>query len=88
MKNKEKFEKKNPEFVAEVTGLSLEDLDTRLANLAKDAYRVQEAQEDDEDLAEARETASGLAAPYRDAKQAIKQKSAYLAELVSERTGK
>lgn len=77
----------HPEFMEEVVGLSIEHLNNRLAQLAKDAEATEEAKEADEELKEAREKASGLAAPYRDAKKAIGLKSKYLVKLVKEKGG-
>lgn len=88
MKDKDKFEAKNPEFVAEVVGLSVEHLDARLAALAKESYNVDESKAQDEDYIEAKEKAKEFGAPYRDAKKMIKLKSDYISELVSDKGGK
>lgn len=82
----EKMKLENPEFVEACQGLSVPELDNRLAALAKDAASVDQAREADEALAKAKEEASGLGAPYRDAKKAIKLKTKYVLELIGERS--
>lgn len=82
---KEKVQKEMPEFVGEVNSLSPEQLDARLAQLAKDMESVHESQEADEELEQARERASELNAPYRDSKKAISMKSRYIVELLKEK---
>jgi len=82
----EKIREENPEFVEACKSLTLAELDNRLAGLAKDAESVDEARESDEKLANAKEEASSLGAPYRDAKKAIKLKTKYILELIKERS--
>jgi len=74
-----------PEFVSEVASASTEQLDARLAQLAKDLEAVNDAKEADEELKEARETASAMAQPYRDAKKHIALKSRYIVSLLKDR---
>jgi hypothetical protein len=83
-----KIEKEMPEFVSEVVGLSVEQLDARLAELAKAYEATSKAQEEDEQLQTARMTARELAAPYRDAKKAIRMKNSYIVGLIEEKGGK
>lgn len=85
--NKAKVEKELPEFVNEVAGLSVDDLNGRLSQLAKDFEAVEEAKEADEALQEARNTAKELGAPYRDGKKAIRLKSGYIVALIKEKGG-
>lgn len=77
-----KLEKEQPEFVAEVSGLSVQDLDARLAQLAKDIQAVEDAKDADEDLAANREQVKILAAPYSEAKKALRLKTSYIVDLV------
>lgn len=91
MKNKKTLEEAikdtNPEFAAEVAGLSVDDLNSRLAQLAKDGEAVAESKEADEELEQARARATELAAPYRDAQKAIRLKSRYVISLIKEKGG-
>lgn len=83
----EKVQEDMPEFAAEVASLSVQDLNNRLATLAKGSEENEQAQEDDEDLEKARAEASELAAPYRDAKKAIRLRSRYVISLIREKGG-
>lgn len=84
----EQVQHDNPEFTSEVAGLSVEELDARLAQLAKDIEAFFQAKEADEALEEARLAASELAAPYRDGAKALRLKSRYLVALIKEKGGK
>ncbi len=75
----------NPEFVKEVNNLSVEQIDKRLAELAKSADDVQQAKEADEQLALAKDQAKEFGAPYREAKKALALKTAYVVGLIKER---
>lgn len=88
VKLQEKIQKANPEFAEEVGALSVEQLDHRLAQLAKDLEATEDAKDADSDLAEAQEKATELAAPYRDAKKALRLKSRYVIALIKEKGGK
>lgn len=79
-----KMEKEMPEFCSEVTSLSEDDLRKRLASLAEEGDNVDEAKENDTDLADSVEEAKSKAAPYRDAKKAIKLKTRYIVSLIKE----
>jgi len=74
-----------PEFAAEVASLSKEELNARLAQLAKDSEAVEQAKDGDQELEGARALASELAAPYRDGKKAIRTKSKYIISLLKDR---
>lgn len=74
-----------PEFHAEVSSLSADQLDSRLAQLAKDESEVNKAKEEDEQLHTAREQLKEFSAPYREAKKAIKSKVAFIIELLKDR---
>jgi hypothetical protein len=85
--NKQKIEKEMPDFISEVAGLSVEELNARLSRLAKDYEAIEEAKEADEGLREAQDTARELRAPYADGKKAIRMKSSYIVALVKEKGG-
>lgn len=84
----EQVQHDSPEFASEVVGLSVEELDARLAQLAKDTEAFHQARESDDALEEARHAASELAAPYRDGAKALRLKSRYLVALIKEKGGK
>lgn len=84
----EKVQADYPEFVEEVQGLSVDQMETRLSNLAKNAEDVSDAKQNDEELKDARSKVSNLDAPYRDAKKAIRMKSRYIIKLIREKGGK
>lgn len=83
----EKVQEEQPEFAGEVAGLSVDQLNARLADQAKAAEWNEQAKEDDEELEEAQAHASELGAPYRDAKKAIRLRSRYLIDLIKEKGG-
>lgn len=83
----EKLQKENPEFVAEVQGLDVATLNGRLSELAKGAEDVEDAKDADEELEQARAQATELAAPYRDAKKAIRMKMRFIIALIKEKGG-
>ncbi len=76
-----------PEFAEEVQGITEVELNERLAQLAKDAEAVNDAQDADEDLQEARDKASQLNAPYVDSKKAVRLRSRYIILLLKQRKG-
>lgn len=81
---KEQVEKDMPEFANEVSGLSEEQLNNRLAQLAKDSDAVNEAKKADEGLEVAKAEVTALAAPYKDALSALKVKTKYIIGLLKE----
>lgn len=83
----EKVQEELPEFASEVAGASVQDLNNRLAELAKASEQSEQAKEDDEELIEAQAHASELAAPYRDAKKMIRLKSRYIIATIKEKGG-
>lgn len=84
----EKVQKELPDFASEVAALSVEDLNQRLNQCAKDFEANEDAKEADEALEQARLAASELAAPYRDCKKVIRLKSRYIVSLIKEKGGK
>jgi len=85
--NREQVQENYPEFATEVEGLSADQLNNKLATLAKYAEETETAKEDDEALEQAKAEAAELAAPYRDAKKAIRAKSKYVIALLKEKGG-
>jgi uncharacterized small protein (DUF1192 family) len=81
----EKIQKDNPEFAAEVAGLSVDELNKRLALLAKDAEAVSESKEADEELENTRALLTQLTAPYRDAQKSIRLKSRFVISLIKDK---
>lgn len=78
---------KMPEFAGEVAGLSIEQLNSRLSELAKSRELNSDAKEADEELENTRKLVSELGAPYRDAEKALKLKSKYLIKMISDKGG-
>lgn len=74
-----------PEFYGECQSLSQEQIDARLAQLVKDENSVDLAQHEDVELDETKKLLQELSAPYREARDAIKLKSAYLCYLLAQR---
>lgn len=83
----EKVQEEMPEFTGEVAGLSVDQLNARLAEQAKAAEWNESKKEEDEELEEAQERVGELVAPYRDAKKAIRLRSRYLIALIKEKGG-
>jgi len=81
----EKVQKELPEFAGEVASLTAQELNNRLAELAKGAEQNEQAKEDDEELADTQAKASELAAPYKDAKKMIRLKSRYIIGLLKDK---
>jgi len=82
-----RLQKDNPEFISEVEKLDVMALEKRLSDLAKDAEEVEDAKDADEALEQARAQAIELAAPYRDAKKAIRMKMRYVINLIKDKGG-
>lgn len=74
-----------PDFANEVAGLAEGDLNNRLAGLAKALEQSETAKEDDAALEDAKELATELGAPYKDAKKAIRMKSKYIIALLKDK---
>lgn len=77
--------KKYPEFIDAVSGLSLSEIESRIATYAKEAENTLDAKSADEELARAQSLVSELKAPYDDATKAIRLKIKYLIALGKER---
>jgi hypothetical protein len=84
----EKVQIEMPEFVGEVQGLSVDDLNGRLAVIAKAQQENDENQENDEELAAAKLNAKELGDAYREPRKALRTKTKYLVLLIKEKGGK
>lgn len=82
-----KAQKELPEFCDEVAGLSVDQLNARLAQNAKDYSEVNKVKEADQGLSDAREAAKLANAPYVDAKKSLRLKSEYLIQLIKDKGG-
>jgi len=80
-----KIKKEYPQFVEEIASLSVDQLNSRLAELAKQTDEVEQAKDDDEELDSAKDKVSEFSAPYRDAKKMLKLKSRYVIGLIREK---
>ena len=83
--NNEVVQGEYPEFATEVAGLSPDQLNNRLASLAKALEESETAKEGDEELENAKALASELSGPYRDVKKAIRQKTKYVIGLLTDK---
>lgn len=83
----EKVQKEMPEFADAVAGLSVEELNARVTQCAKDSEQIQDAKEADEALEDAKELSRQLAAPYREGLSANRLKTRYLIALIKEKGG-
>jgi hypothetical protein len=83
----ERVQKELPEFAEVVAGLSVAELEQRLATEAKNSERIEESKENDQALEDAKAQVAELGAPYRDAKKVVRLKSRYLISLIKEKGG-
>jgi hypothetical protein len=74
-----------PEFETEVAGLNIDQLNNKLASLAKGLEESEATKEDDEELNKAHALASELGAPYKDVKKAIRLKTKYVIGLLRDK---
>lgn len=81
----EKIQKAAPEFVTEVVGLSVEELDARVLKLAKEVEAIQDAKEADEEYQTAKELVTEMAAPYNESKRGAQMRIKYLIFLINEK---
>ena len=82
-----KTQKNYPEFTKEVDGLSVEQLNERMATLAKSLADSEEHRENNEALEEAKAKVAELKGPYDDVKKAVRLKQRYLRNLIKEKGG-
>lgn len=83
----ETVQKNYPEFTATVDRLSVSELETRLSTYAKESEKVSDAQEQDEELENAKNLVAELSGPYKDAKKAIRLKMRYIIKLIKDKGG-
>jgi hypothetical protein len=79
---REFVQKELPDFVNEVSGLSSQDLDARLAQLAKDIQAVDDAKDADEELQSLSDSLKVARGPYQDAKKVLRKKTSYIIDLL------
>lgn len=84
----EKCQKELPEFTDAVAGLSVEELDARLTQCAKDAEDIRDQKDADEQLEQARAQVSEFAGPYNEGLKINRLKTRYLIALIKEKGGK
>lgn len=83
----EKVQKEFPEFTATVDGLSVADLEGKLASYAKNQNEIEASQEADEELQNTKALLKELNGPYNDSKKAVKLKMKYIIALIKEKGG-
>lgn len=81
----EKVQAEFPEFANELGGASVDQLNTRLANLAKALEESESAKEADEELERAQALVGELGAPYKDVKKAVRLKTKYVISLLRDK---
>jgi hypothetical protein len=84
---RDKLRLEMPEFVEEVDSASVSDLESRLSQLTKGYEATEEAQKNDEELANAKALVRELGAPYRETKNAIKLKTKYIISSIKDKGG-
>lgn len=82
-----KVQKEMPEFTAVVDGLSVDELEKRLSQYAKEAEAIDDAKQGDEALQAAKEQVKEYSAPYNEGKKAIKLKMKYIIGLIGDKGG-
>lgn len=83
--SKEKCQKEYPDFCKEVDKLNAADIRTRIVGLQQALEESEAHKADNKPLADAKAEVKVLNEPYRDAKKAVKLKTAYLVDLLKER---
>ena len=76
-----------PYFVEEVAGLSVDQIDARLAQLTKDLEAIQEQKEADDELLNAIALVTEYRGPYTEGKMVAKMKSKLLIAMAKEKGG-
>lgn len=84
---REKTEKEYPDFVKEVDGLNIQDMEKRISNYAKALEDSEQHKEDNTVLASAHAEVAELMGPYKDVKKAVKVKTRYLIQQIREKGG-
>lgn len=75
----------HPEFADEVAAANTEQLNERLAELAKGREQINDTKDADEEYKEAKETAATLGAPYKDGIKVVSLKSRYIIAILKDR---
>jgi hypothetical protein len=83
----EKVQEEFPEFSDVVQGLSIEELEQKVAVYAKEFEKTCESLDKNEKIEQARSDLAEMVAPYRDAKKAIRMKIKYLIAMIKEKGG-
>lgn len=83
----EKIQEEMPDFVGEVLGLTVQDLNNRLAAIAKASHENDENQKNDEELNQAKAHARELGQTYAEPRKALKKKTKYIVKLIQEKGG-
>jgi hypothetical protein len=84
---REKTEKEFPDFVKEVDGLNIQEMEKRISNYAKELEDSEQHKEDNQALKDAHAEVTELAGPYKDVKKAVKVKTRYLIASIREKGG-
>jgi uncharacterized coiled-coil DUF342 family protein len=82
-----KVQEEFPEFSDVVQGLSINELEQKVAVYAKEFEKTCESLDSNEKIAQAREGLAEMVAPYRDTKRAIRMKIKYLIAMIKEKGG-
>ncbi len=81
----EQIQELYPDFADEVVRLDTEALKGRIVSLQQQLEESEVHKEANEALKDARNTVNELMGPYRDVRKAVKLKTKYLVELLSEK---
>jgi len=84
-KLEKKLKEKDPLFLDEIAGLSRDQLNNRLLGLAKGRQDILQAREEDQDLAQAKDTVKELSAPYSESLKSTDLKMRYIAQVIKEK---
>lgn len=83
----DKVQKEFPDFCVEVQRLDVNGLNSKLLAYAKHSEEIEDSKENDEGLAQAKETVKDMSAPYRDAKKALRLKMRYIMGMIKDQGG-
>jgi uncharacterized small protein (DUF1192 family) len=83
----QKCQKEHPEFCGEVAGLSVEELNSRIAEITKGISEAEDKLKGNEEVESLRNALSEILGPLRDAKKAAKLKTKYIISLIKEKGG-
>lgn len=83
----QKMREEDPEFCDSVDGLSIQQLEARIANYQKDLQDSEEHKANNEALRDAKTEVEMIAGPYRDVKKAIQKKTRYIISTIRSKGG-